>query len=274
MITCDLAGGLGNQLFQIFATIAYAEKNRSSFLFLNQTTLGGNGVCTLRYTFWNTFLSSLKPFLTNDLPSLNIIKETDFTYNELPITETDTLICGYFQSYKYFQEHFGTICKLIELERKKQEVLNKLCLRKEDLNNTISMHFRLGDYKQLTNFHPIVPLKYYENALLYINSGINYRVIYFCEDEDYEEVIQMINYLKNVQTNYTFERGDNTLADWEQMLYMSLCSHNIIANSSFSWWGAYFNTNNIVLYPEIWFHPNANINTRDLCPPNWIKIKY
>ena len=60
------------------------------------------------------------------------------------------------------------------------------------------------------------------------------------------------------------------------MLYMSLCSHNIIANSSFSWWGAYFNTNleRRVLYPETWFGPTANIDTNDLCPSDWVKINY
>ena len=61
---------------------------------------------------------------------------------------------------------------------------------------------------------------------------------------------------------------------------MSNCEHNIIANSSFSWWGAYFNTNKDqynerrVLYPEIWFGPTANNNTKDLCPPDWVKINY
>ena len=54
MITCNLMGGLGNQIFQIFATIAYAIKSRNKFYFLAQETLGGGG-CTLRYTFWNTF---------------------------------------------------------------------------------------------------------------------------------------------------------------------------------------------------------------------------
>ena len=149
-------------------------------------------------------------------------------------------------------------------------------LKKEDLNNTISMHFRLGDYKKLQDFHPIAPAKYYENALSYFEKEINYKIIYFCEEEDLEEVLKTIEHLKIVKTGYTFIRGNNTLADWEQMLYMSLCSHNIIANSSFSWWGAYFNTNleRRVLYPETWFGPTANNNTKDLCPPDWVKINY
>jgi hypothetical protein len=70
-------------------------------------------------------------------------------------------------------------------------------------------------------------------------------------------------------------RGDNTLADWEQLLLMSCCHHNIIANSTFSWWAAYFNSwkDKIVCYPSVWFGNIANHDTKDLCPEEWIKIQ-
>jgi hypothetical protein len=272
-------GGLGNQIFQIFATIAYSIKSRNQFQFLAQETLGG-GSCTLRYTFWNTFFSSLKPFLIIKLPPVNVIRENGFTYNELPVGSmigTNTMIHGYFQSDKYFKDQFEMICRVIGLEKKKQSVLDTLRLNKEDLNNTISMHFRLGDYKKLSDFHPIATPQYYENALNHFKNKFpeeNFSILYFCEDQDVIEVQEIIKNLENKFLNYKFTRGENTLPDWQQMLYMSLCCHNIIANSSFSWWGAYFNTNTdkVVCYPSVWFGPTANIDTRDLCPPDWVKI--
>jgi hypothetical protein len=272
-------GGLGNQIFQIFATIAYAIKSRNKFQFLAQETLGG-GSCTLRYTFWNTFFSSLKPFLITNLPPVNIVRENGFTFQELPInllTGTNVLIHGYFQSEKYFKDQFEMICRLIGLEKLKQSVLDTLRLNKDDLNNTISMHFRLGDYKKLADFHPIATPKYYENALNHFNNKFpetNFSILYFCEDADVNDVQITIQNLENIFPNYKFTRGTNTLSDWQQMLYMSLCRHNIIANSSFSWWGAYFNTNpdKVVCYPSVWFGQTANIDTRDLCPNEWIKL--
>ena len=87
MISCKLAGGLGNQLFQIFTTIAYALTYSNPFFFLNNHKLssGLNGT-TIRYTYWDTFLSSLKPFLKDMdyIPPLMFINEPSFNYNKLP----------------------------------------------------------------------------------------------------------------------------------------------------------------------------------------------
>ena len=99
MITCNLMGGLGNQLFQIFATISYAIKSRNKFNFMALERLGG-GSTTIRYTFWNTFFLNLKPFLLTELPQVKVIREQNFTYNELPVTEMinkNVLLFGYFQ---------------------------------------------------------------------------------------------------------------------------------------------------------------------------------
>jgi hypothetical protein len=285
MITCNLMGGLGNQLFQIFATISYAIKSKNRFNFMALETLGG-GSTTIRYTFWNTFFLNLKPFLVTEMPKVLVIKERDFTYNELPVAEMinkNILIHGYFQSYKYFQENYNIICRVIGIENLKKKVLSKLNLLNGDqlnvdqLSNNISLHFRLGDYKKLQDYHPVMTYEYYEKSLSYIQTQTvdkNYKIIYFCEDADIDDVLITIDKLIIKFPEYNFVRGDNSLQDWEQMIYMSCCHHNIIANSSFSWWAAYFNSScdKIVCYPSVWFGPSAKNDTKDLCPNDWVKI--
>ena len=283
MITCNLMGGLGNQIFQIFTTISYAIRAKKQFKFLNQQQLGG-GSTTIRYTFWNTFFANLKPFLITELPiKVHVVREKGFPYNELSPLELllndDIYLYGYFQSYKYFEDNYSMICRLIGLDKTKEKLLDKIQTSKNDLNQKISMHFRIGDYKKLQEYHPLATYEYYERAMEYIQKTSTpdekFTILYFCEDVDIEDVLSIVNRLAIKFPDYNFIRGDNTLADWEQMLYMSLCHHNIIANSSFSWWAAYFNSHDdkIVCYPSVWFGEKANNDTKDLCPSEWIKIK-
>jgi len=274
-------GGLGNQLFQIFTTIAYAIKSKNKFEFLNIDKLG-SGSTTIRTTYWNTFLYNLKPFLIQDLPQpIHVIREKDFTYNELPIGEMinkNTMIYGYFQSYKYFQQHYELIYRMLGIEKKKNELLTKLELTKDLLENSCSMHFRIGDYKKIQHVHPLATYDYYERSLTYLQKKIpdkNFNIYYFCEENDLEDVLEIVIPLTNKFPNYVFERGFKEVADWEQMLLMSCCHHNIIANSSFSWWSASMNTwaNKIICYPSVWFGPDINHDLKDLHLNEWVRIK-
>ena len=279
MITCNLMGGLGNQIFQIFATISYAIKSKSQFKFINVESLGG-GSTTVRNTYWKTFFSNMRPFLMPSMPAVTVIREIGFPYNELPVREMinkDVLIYGYFQSYKYFQDNYNIICRMVGINKMKEALLLKLNLSNDYMENNISMHFRIGDYKKIQEYHPLATYEYYERSLQYLqtqNPTKTFNVLFFCEDVDYDEVAVIINKLTVKFPSYNFARASNTLSDWEQMLLMSCCHHNIIANSSFSWWGAYFNafTDKRVYYPSAWFGPAARNDTRDLCPGDWIKV--
>ena len=283
MITCNLMGGLGNQLFQIFTTITYAIKSYNSFKFTNAEKLGiGNTI--VRHTYWNTFLKKLGSFTANisEFPQLKVINEVTFSYQNIPLSELinqNVILFGYFQSYKYFQTHFLTIYRLLGIEELKNKVLQKLKCKNIifDFNTTISLHFRLGDYKELQHIHPIVTYRYYKKSLDCIKSSEeehNFTILYFCEEEDVDEVKQTIDDLILKFPNYTFIRCEYELDDWEQLLLMSCCRYNIIANSSFSWWGAYFNmhSDKIVCYPSVWFGERVENDTKDLCPESWIKI--
>lgn len=289
MITCKLQGGLGNQLFQIFATIAYALQYSKPFFFLDNTQLGnGENGSTIRFTYWETFLNGLKPFLKslNEIPQLTYIKEKNFNYE--PIVENlyqgyGTMLMGYFQSPNYFKKYKSMIYKIIKLDAKKLIVKEKIKSMQNEIydvekNDFISLHFRIGDYQYYPEQHPILPKDYYKNAIKYIlkeeYTNKNLKVLYFCENEDLIKVEETVTFLETEFPNLIFIRANSLFSDWEQMLWMSLCKYNIIANSSFSWWGAYLNENSckIVCYPELWFGTKLPHNTSDLFPDYWVKI--
>jgi hypothetical protein len=150
----------------------------------------------------------------------------------------------------------------------------------------------MGDYKNLQNCHPILGEDYYINSINFIlskkRSTIKWTILYFCEEEDMDEVQSKVEKIKKECMEYFCEKGQEyeleferaggecKIEDWRQLLLMSCCQHNIIANSSFSWWAAYFNDNSekIICYPETWFGSQlSNHNTSDMCPKSWNKIK-
>ena len=268
-------GGLGNQLFQIFTTISYAIKNNIPFRFKNEDRVDHQ-----RNTYWKSFLIQMDPFLIHTFPPpIHILRENGFAFHPLPLQKQTgyCLLVGYFQSYKYFHEHSDMIIRRFGFDAQKEIVFDKLQFKTDDLNRCISMHFRLGDYKQLQQYHPLMPYTYYVNALGFIQHTTPgpYTVFYFCEEVDVDAVMKTICTLQDLFPAYTFLRGEATLEDWEQMMFMSGCHHNIIANSSFSWWGAYLNrwSDKIVCYPSIWFGEAAPHDTKDLCPPEWTRIR-
>ena len=282
MITCNLMGGLGNQLFQIFTTISHAINIKTRFAFIDIDKLGG-GQTIVRPTYWDNFLINLKPFTSKAFPQMLLVKEAGFRYNDLNLYKYKSQgqnIClfGYFQSHKYFSENFYKICKMIDLEQIKKTVISKSGFTQDILNDTISLHFRLGDYKKIQHYHPIMTYEYYKKSLTFfkIREKLKNNVLYFCEEEDLEDVNETIAKLKSDFPTLNFIRASNDLSDWEQMILMSCCRDNIIANSSFSWWGAHLNMNpyKIVCYPATWFGEVAGHDTRDLCPMEWNKITF
>jgi len=269
MITTVLMGGLGNQLFQLFNLMAYAETNKQDFYLEDIPTQRED-----RPFYWDTLLAPLRKYLKPPVP-LPVYQEPRFEYD--PITSYRQInqpfkFLGYFQSYRYFQKYETLLMERIELpatlERTRQ-------LYPFDFSTTISMHFRIGDYKYLQDYHPVLPISYYINALNVVRRMTTARkVIYFYEPADQKEVEEHIEKLVTMFPELTFVSIDHTVPDHEQLALMACCSHQIIANSTFSWWGAYFNPNpeKIVTYPSKWFGPAQNKDTSDLFPTTWIKI--
>ena len=278
-------GGLGNQLFQIFASFAYCIRNYN-LLILPYSELLETG--KVRKTYWNNILSSFKELttfgknvqFTNDqLYEFVRYREIGHHYNEIPYDlNTNIMFFGYFQSYKYFEKEKDQIFSFIKSDNMKKKVLDEYpeYLFKNQI--AISMHFRLGDYKDISHIHPILPYEYYYNALYHLLLHIEINkpivVLYFCEEEDNDNVKKIIDKLSDKFISFTFVKVNDSIDDWKQMLIMSNCYSNIIANSSFSWWGAYFNSNpdKIVCYPSLWFGKSVKNNMDSMFPTEWIKI--
>lgn len=284
MITIHLKGGLGNQLFQIFATIAYAMEHGHIYVFPYSEKLETGMV---RPTYWHNFLNKLMVYTTannsylylnHQINSLPIIRENGFQYQLLPAMDkrVDFALDGYYQSYRYFEKFQEKIYETIGLTQMQNTIQKDFHHYLENVY-TVSMHFRLGDYKYKQQYHPVMPREYYEKSLRHIVSNIvqPIRVLYFCEAEDNEYVNGVIEYLKTHFQTIEFMKADDTIEDWKQLLLMSCCNSQIIANSSYSWFGAYFCQNNAkhVCYPNVWFGPAmGNIVVDDLFPPTWTKI--
>ena len=306
MITCLLQGGLGNQLFILFTTIAYAIQNKHPVLFhyTKRITTG----FTPRYTYWDTFLSALVG-LTTSASSLNGLKPIreykEGQYNELEKIELNTsaILYGYFQSFRYFQDEYYEISRMIGIAEMRYKYNDWFLKNGIDKLNTISMHVCLSDSKNGS-------FDYYKNSLRYIIDQIedtpNITVLYFCEKVDIVEVGRNIAILQNIFTSCQFRYcnlesihnmspckmdniSENNLANEidaneipcnysinqilgnsdDEMIIMSNCKYNIIANSTFSWWAAYIGYmedlgQHIVCYPN-----NTNA---DLYPKSWKNI--
>jgi len=292
-------GGLGNQLFQIFATISIALSAKKLYVFPYSDVLT-TGI--VRRTYWYSLLDNLWNNTTWNNPevdnprifSLPSIEEKGFEHDELVVVRVNleknpACLHGYFQSYKYFEKHYETIIQLIGLQVKQQAIKEKTKVFQgvskkekeeafgEEGVTTVSLHFRLGDYVSKQSHHPIMSIKYYMSALRNIIDKLGsdtFRVIYFGETTDETTIKICIQILEKIYPYIEFVKADLE-EDWEQLLMMSLCDHNIIANSSFSWWGAYFNSHKdkIVCYPSLWFGPAmSNHDTKDLCPPEWVRV--
>ena len=267
-VSCLLYGGLGNQLFQIFTTIAYALDHGRTFTFQHSTNLGK------RPTYWYTLLAQLQKYLNYGSNNQYIqINEPDIFSNHDHIDHI--LLNGYFQSPTYFDHVKPRIMTILGLNNNPYMPIEDSTAREHSSLGSVSMHFRRGDYKALPDCHPILDINYYVNALDYITTMDTASLVqYFCEDEDHNDIVLVINQLCQMFPHVRFKRYRDNY-DWKEMMAMTGCTHNIIANSSFSWWGAYLNPNpgKIVCYPATWFGPAIQTDVSNMFPKDWVKIE-
>lgn len=261
MIITKLQGGLGNQLFQWAVSKNLSIKYNTDIYFetsyFSDTTIS-------RVSKWEMELYKLniniKTFPVNTFPvnTFPVIVD-NFRYQEI---SDNSYLDGYWQSDKYFVENDRVIRECLKIHPDiKSYILNKYPILLS--NNTVSMHIRRGDYVDLQDYHPIQPIDYYHKSYDNINEDdINVIVL----SNDIEWCKENIHF-----KNITFIENETNIID---LYIMSLCKHNIISNSSFSWWGAWLNENinKKVIAPKIWFGYKSIFSDVDIIPKKWIRI--
>jgi hypothetical protein len=244
-------GRLGNQLFIIAATLGYALKHGAEWGFPSNT----KEVPNLRKFFPKI------PVLDGHFKRFNRTDPSQFNYEEFPKFNQDTTLVGFFQSLKYFEHCQDEVKKLFKLD------INPI--------NGISIHIRRTDYVTHSNSFPPITTEYIKLAIENLESmGIDCHNLYIFSD-DIEWAKQHANEFMFGYKHAFFMQGN----EFEDLSNMASCEHHIIANSTFSHWGAYLghNPNKIVISPDpsCWFGPGFTGSVpKDLIPDEWTKIKF
>jgi len=315
-VTAAVRDGLGNQLFIVVSALAHARRQGRPALFRRDAAYG------YRAAYWDSLLAAAPSAAPGTAgcgeigrPGRAHFQEAAHTFAEIP-AGADTLL-GFFQSEKYFAAEFAAIAADLRFDSLRAAVRAK-CARAfapsaiapfaiaNNAFETISLHFRLGDYKWQASH--VLRCDYYWAALGALVAELDTkasesrvtaparRVLYFYELEDQTVIDSWVAVLRSGFPAVEFvaarecvlacDSAASALADWEEMLLMSCCDHHVIANSSFSWWGAYLKRcdsaaaapaaakSQVVVAPRVWFGSDAAAlaRSRDICPSEWILV--
>lgn len=290
MIISQIMGGLGNQMFQYALGRALATKLN---LPLRIDISGFERYRLHRYQLSPVF-AGLEVATPEDLqnligwrawpiakrfvakPQLSWMRGRQFVvephlpyWSEIERVTGPTYLVGYWQSEKYFHAIDPTIRDSFAfaqpLSLQNQQVVDEI-----KNNQSVSLHIRRGDYVQNSQtlaIHGICSLDYYLEAIAYIAQRIEKPKFFIFSDD-----MKWVKSNLKIDFPCVYIDHNTGLESYNDMRLMSQCQHNIVANSSFSWWGAWLNANphKIVIAPKKWY---ANQNdVRDLCPATWVKL--
>ncbi|AIT08976.1 hypothetical protein LO80_02610 [Candidatus Francisella endociliophora] len=280
MKVVKIQGGLGNQMFQYAFYMSLKQKYKDCCIDIRdfETYTQHNGfeldrvfenirqsisLCRCKRKFFRSLFSK---FLNRFIKyHKNYFSQDDFGFNKKYYNKDNCYLDGYWQSEKYFksvEKQIREIFKFQTLDDKNAKILEEYKNR-----SLVSIHVRRGDYINHPLHGDICNLDYYNNAIDIIKSRVE-SPHFFVFSDDIEWCKQCLD-IEDVTYICTNTGSDS----YRDMQIMSICKHNIIANSSFSWWGAWLNQNSekIIIAPNRWFNDDS-INQSDICPESWIKI--
>lgn len=265
MVTTRMIGRLGNSLWEIAACIGYAKKYGYAW-----AAPADARESSIHQVFPDLPKTTHVP--SKAFPKRDAYDPQHFDYMEIPDLGPELFLPGYWQSWKYFAHCEEEIKAAFKLD------INPI--------DAVSVHVRRGDYVTYNGSFPTVTLEYIEESLLrfqnqFVTGNLN-KVIVFSDD---------IEWCKDNLTdsiNEEFIEFSEGRTEREDLSLMASCKHHIIANSSFSWWGAYLghNPDKIIVCPheESWFGPengvlkwykeNGKPIIPDMLPPSWVRVKF
>jgi hypothetical protein len=256
-ITSHLMGGMGNLLFILATSYNLSKKYKSTLKFYTKLWNDNKRKNIIKYNMFKNFHLDL-----NTSRNYNITyRENNFFYDTIHLdSRINNCIYGYFQSYKYFESCKTEFVKMLH-NPYSQIVESTIHQFKNNMLNPVSIHVRRTDYLSLSHIHLNLSSEYYSNAISHFSTE-NSIFIIFSDDVTF---IQNEPMFQNLPHKVIVDNPDDEYCFW----LMSACTHNIIANSSYSWWASYINSNpdKLVIAPETWFGPSGpQHKIRDIIP--------
>lgn len=298
MVIIRLWGGLGNQMFQYAMGYALAKRN-GDFLMLDthfftdeylkenprfsrqklniinfpleykktiDATQSIKGMKCLQGKTMNRIIRVPSSFSCIVGDGFRYVKETRLQFSKKIATLKSAKIYldGYWQSEMYFEDIKQDIFRQFSLFE--EETKNEACKLHIEGMNSVSIHLRMGDYskkkKAFSNLQILAP-SYYRSAIETVKSEVDDPIFYIFTN-DFAKARQILCDVKSC----VFVNEDRKLSDQQEMALMSMCKHQIIANSTFSWWAAWLNRNE----QKRVYAPDVMFGNRDIIPDAWIKI--
>jgi len=295
MIIVNIIGGLGNQMFQYAFGYATSKENNTKI----KLDVRGFDAYSLRAYELGLFnieenleLQSTYSFLLNQLNGKNnsplskasrkvlrrLLRFTKFYYQEnkdytfdegVFNIKIDTYFYGYWQNEKYFKKYRKELLEVFTLKNLHSKTIEyqQQIIKSE----AVSLHIRRGDYVNdaFTNsVHGVCDIEYYKRAVMEVLKSKK-QAHFFIFSDDLDWTKGNLDFIENK----TFVRLESNISDHEEMYLMSQCKYNIVANSSFSWWGAWLNQNSDkkVIAPKKWFK-EGKLNSKNIIPNSWMRL--
>ena len=270
-------GGLGNQMFiyAFYHSLLRSGKNAIIDASLYNMLEMHNGYelpCIFNieepavsrkgiHLLWLRLLLHFKPRL--------LVKVDHDIYDENVYACNKPYFTGYWQTEKYFTKYKDDILKFFQFK----------CISGENIRiaddmqkcNSVSLHIRRGDYLQSPNVGGLCSEEYYKSAVDIIKSKVRNPHFYiFSNDPEWSQ-----NFAKKLEIEYTIIKHNTGPNSYQDMYLISKCRHNVLANSSFSWWGAYLNQHDeaIKIAPRVWNRSYCEQYNKDATPSNWLRIE-